>query len=168
MKLSLALPIIPVLVMLWVALIPSDSLGLFFWALILLLPFIALSAFAIFAGLKRGFARLAIGVVLLLVFIAGSIVVTQWPLRLAFQLTEHQFNDVSSDLKRGQSFPKPFRIGPFKFEKAEINRHGLVCLWTDSSSGDLDGFVQTTPDVLPFNLWSTISLSDEWQYIVED
>ena len=168
MKILITLPMIPALALLWASLLPIEPLSLFFWGLIGVLPFIALSAFTIFAGRKHGFTRLAVVMVAASVLVAISIVATQWPLRLAFRLSSGRFDAVASTIQNGNSVSTPFWIGPFKIKGAETNAHGIVCLWTDPTSGDHDGFVRTSPDFLPFNLWSSIRLTDKWQYITED
>ena len=168
MKALITLPIIPVLVLLWAALLPVEPLTLCFWSWISVVPFIVLSSFTIFVGRKYGFTRLAVTTGLASVVFAASIVATQWPLRLGFWVSSGEFDAVASNIQNARSVSTPFWIGPFKIKGTETNAHGIVCLWTDPTPGDHDGFVRTSRDFLPFNLWSSVKLSDRWQYIAED
>jgi len=41
-------------------------------------------------------------------------------------------------------------------------------VWLDLDPAGRTGLIQTSPEDLPFNLWSVLSLSDRWQLIAED
>ena len=97
----------------------------------------------------------------------ASIARWHWPLRLAFLASESSLEEMATATRRGES-PADQRIGIFRILRAEVGPRGIVCLWLDLDPEGRTGLVQTSPEDLPFNLWSVISLSDRWQLISED
>lgn len=100
--------------------------------------------------------------------IVSSVLLTQWPLRAAYAVSRPSLERLASDAREGRPSSRPQLAGLFLVERVEINKHGIVCLWTTPNPGGDAGFVQSAPDRLPFNLWSTLKLDDRWQYICED
>jgi hypothetical protein len=89
-------------------------------------------------------------------------------LRAAYLLSRPTLDRVAEDVRAGQHVTRPTRVGLFTIVEAEVNRHGIVCLWVDPNPTGKTGFVQCGPDYVPFNLWSMVRLDDRWQFIAED
>jgi hypothetical protein len=115
---------------------------------------------------RRALAVTLVGLVLCLGGIA-SIARWHWPLRLSFLASESSLEEMATATRGGESLADK-RIGLFRIHRAEVGPHGIVCLWLDLDPAGRTGLVQTSPEDLPFNLWSAISLSDRWQLISED
>ncbi|RYF43504.1 MAG: hypothetical protein EOO38_18780 [Cytophagaceae bacterium] len=112
-------------------------------------------------------ANVIVGLVCLATFV--SVPLTHWPFRIAYALSRSELDAVALSLKSGVKFPGPMRVGFFSIEKAEIyDRNGKVCLWTDVDSAGSTGFTQCPPNNVPFNLWSSLTLDNRWQYVSED
>ncbi|RYZ83608.1 MAG: hypothetical protein EOP06_19650 [Proteobacteria bacterium] len=160
--------------LIWASWTGAESLTLFFYAFIApLLALIVLLCTWKWIGLPRchsararwfnGFA----GLVCLGIFI--SVPLTHWPFRIAYALSRSELDAVALSLKSGVKFTHPMRVGVFSIEKAEIYDHnGKVCLWTVVDPSGSTGFTQCPPNNVPFNLWSSLKLDDEWQYVSED
>ena len=115
---------------------------------------------------RRALAIILASLVLCLGGIA-SIARWDWPLRLAFLASESSLEEMATATRGGESLADK-RIGLFRIRRAEVGPQGVVCLWLDLDPAGRTGLVQTSPEDLPFNLWSAISLSDRWQLISED
>ena len=99
--------------------------------------------------------------------IIASVAYSGWPLRLLFYYSRSSFDSVASSAKNGQEIITPVRIGAFTIKKVEV-WDGTVCFWTETS-GDHDGFLNTTPrGVQRFDVWSTLQLTRDWQFLWED
>lgn len=106
-----------------------------------------------------------------------SVVLTAWPVRLAFFASRREFDDLAGRLEAGYRMTKPERVGRFLILKAEM-RDGRPCLWIDTDPAGYDGFVRNPrrgpdgkllgPSNRSFNLWSAVSLDDDWAFISED
>ncbi len=108
-----------------------------------------------------------VGIVCLAIFV--SVPLTHWPLRVAYRLSRPSFEAVAKSLQTGTKYPYPLRVGLFSIKKAEIyNLNGKICLWTDLSPSGKTGFTKCPSNDLPFNIWSSFKLDDEWQLISED
>jgi len=115
-------------------------------------------------GLSR---KLGIAITLACLAIFVSVPITHWPLRLAFKFSRPAFDRIAHSLQSGLSVPQPVRAGLFEIKKAEVyNRK--VCLWINLNPNGKTGFTLCPPGNLPFNLWSTIHLDADWQFISED
>jgi hypothetical protein len=125
----------------------------------------SLLGFARFTG-RRPWLVLA-GTIACLALIV-SVAAVHWPLRVAHALSRPALDQVARDLRGGQPFAGPARVGLFTIAEAEVNQAGIVCLWVDTNPGGKTGFVQGGPDHVPSNLWSVINLDDRWQFIHED
>lgn len=97
-----------------------------------------------------------------------SVMAVHWPLRTGYFLSRCSLDRLAQDVRAGQPFVGPKRVGLFTIVGAETSRHGIVCLWVDANPTGKTGFVQCGPDHVPFNLWSMVSLDDRWQFIAED
>lgn len=97
-----------------------------------------------------------------------SVMAVHWPLRAGYFLSRASLDHLAQDVRAGQPFVGPKRVGLFTVVEAEISRHGIVCLWVDADPEGKTGFVRCGPDHVPFNLWSMVSLDDRWQFISED
>jgi hypothetical protein len=97
-----------------------------------------------------------------------SVAMTCWPLQVTFALSRDAFDSLAQRVRAGEDIAKPVRVGLFSIRRAELSRHGIVCLWTYPHAGGSTGFVQCRRDFVPFNIWSMIRLDDRWQFISED
>lgn len=118
---------------------------------------------------RRSRRALTITLVSLVLCLGGiaSIARWDWPLRLAFLASESSLEEMVIATRGGESLADQ-RIGLFRIRRAEVGPRGIVCLWLDLEPAGRTGLVQTSPEGLPFNLWSVISLSDRWQLISEN
>lgn len=118
------------------------------------------------AGWKLTKTRVALALSLVLLISVGW---TQWPLRLHFLMARPTIEALASRVEQGMRVDTPTWAGLFKIEKAEANRFGVVCLWI-AVSPDRDGFVRTPADKVDeqFNVWWTVNLDGEWQFVWED
>jgi hypothetical protein len=131
--------------------------------LVCVLLFIGLAATKAASGKN---SLLAISLFLSLCVIA-SVAFSGWPLRLLFYFSRGSFDTVASFAKNGRQVTTPVRISVFTIKKVEI-LDGTVCLWAETL-GDKDGFVNTSPQgVQRFNVWSTLQLTKDWQFLWED
>ncbi|MFG6094228.1 hypothetical protein SPB21_03215 [Leptothoe sp. ISB3NOV94-8A] len=104
-----------------------------------------------------------------------SIIVFNWPLRIAYGFSRPAFEQVAGQVMTGETLETPRRIGWFRIERIEapgpaangIDYQGLR-LWTGVHPHGNTGFVQASPDNLRFNLWSHFRLDENWQFISED
>ena len=94
--------------------------------------------------------------------------ITSFPLRIGYRLSKGQMDQAANRLLAGETLATPCWIGLIRVRKAELSRHGIPCLWTHPHPNGNDGFVQTPPDYVPFNLWSHTGIDDKWQFISED
>jgi len=135
----------------------------------ILLGLVCVILFIALAGNKAVSGRVGLlaSVMFLSLCIISSVAISGWPLRLLFYFSRASFDSVTSFAKNGQQIITPVRIGVFTIKKVEI-WDGSVCFWTETS-GDHDGFVNTTPQgVQRFNVWSTLQLTKDWQFLWED
>ncbi len=98
----------------------------------------------------------------------ASVIVTQWPVRTAYSLSQSSFNQVANRIRNYEDIKTPARIGLFAIQKAELNGNGIVCLWTETSDGGNTGFILCDKGNVPFNLWSIVHLDGRWKFISED
>src|SRR5205807_2528160 len=98
----------------------------------------------------------------------ASVAFSQWPLRVSYALSRPSFDALAKHVRAGDPIYVPRRAGLFAIRKAEISYSGVICLWTTVNPGGNTGFVQCGPDHIPLNLWSSISLDNQWQFISED
>ncbi|MEM9907740.1 MAG: hypothetical protein AAF921_22240 [Cyanobacteria bacterium P01_D01_bin.44] len=104
-----------------------------------------------------------------------SIVLFNWPLRIAYAFSRPAFDQVAEQVMIGETIETPRRIGWFRIERIDapgpaangIDYQGLR-LWTGVHPNGNTGFVQASPDNLQFNLWSHFRLDETWQFIAED
>ncbi|MEM1070979.1 MAG: hypothetical protein AAGI63_18885 [Planctomycetota bacterium] len=107
-----------------------------------------------------------VGVAAVAILLATLVLGT--PLRLAFRLSRPSLDRIAERVADEEQIQTPFWVGPFRIRKAELDRNGVVCLWTDDSPQGRTGFVRHEPSELPFNLWSHTVLDHDWQLIHED
>lgn len=120
---------------------------------------------------QKHFRRKAIASLMVVI----SIVLFNWPLKIAYAFSRPAFNQVAEQVMVGEIPTTPRRIGWFRIEGVEapsfaangIDRQGLR-LWTGLHTNGNTGFVQASPGNLKFNLWSHFKLDDTWQFIAED
>lgn len=98
-----------------------------------------------------------------------SVMVTHWPLRLVYLVSRPSMEQLADEIPPGWRPPiQGRRAGLISVRAAVRGRKGVVCLWTDTKPGGNSGFVRCGRDPMPFNLFSSISLDDRWQFIAED
>ena len=79
-----------------------------------------------------------------------------------------EFDRVASQIEAGIPPATPFWIGPFKIKMAgRRGDSGTPYLSSNQEDWEIDGFVKD-PLGRGFNLWSCITLDNEWSYIAED
>lgn len=98
----------------------------------------------------------------------ASVMTAHWPLVARYSLSRTSLDQLAQDVRAGQPFVGPKRVGLFIIVEAEMSQRGIVCLWVNANPKGKTGFVQCSPDYVPFNLWSMVSLDDRWQFISED
>ena len=152
----IAAPLLAILASLW----PVEPAMLAMACIVL--AFATLSTFPFVRSLRLLFARVTTLAVLL------SVITSNWPLRAAFALSRTSFDRIAAQVLAENPPETPCMVGLFRIEKAHVDRHGIVCLWTDIDPSGATGFVQYRCDDLPFNLWSRMRLDDSWQFIQED
>ena len=102
------------------------------------------------------------------VILCVSILISEWPLRIAYMLSRSAMEQAAANLKAGEPWNGPQRLGVIYVRQAELNARGTVCFWTDLDPSGRTGFVQCPAPKAEFNLWSRISLDGGWQLISED
>ncbi len=115
--------------------------------------------------------RLAILAACLLVGSAAAnaaMEITSFPLRIGYHLSKGQMDDLADKLLSGDDVSAPRWVGVLRVKKAEVSANGIACLWTQPHPAGNTGFVMTSPDYVPFNLWSHTRIDDRWQFISED
>ena len=120
---------------------------------------------------RRHSKRLALvaGCILLASAIANaSSELASFPLRLGYRLSKQPMDKAAARLRAGESISTPCWVGSIRVKKAELSWRGIPCLWTHPHPNGSDGFVQTPPDYIPFNIWSHTKIDNEWQFISED
>lgn len=93
---------------------------------------------------------------------------SHWPISITYRISRASLDDLASRLRAGEKVNVPTVAGLFTIQEVGLGRDGIPYLWTEPGRGGSTGFVQTSPDHVPFNLWSMIRLDDRWQYISED
>jgi hypothetical protein len=97
-----------------------------------------------------------------------SVWMTDWPLRIAFALSRPTLERAAQELKVGKPVPSPRFIGLFYIWRAELNGKGQPCFWTALDSTGPAGFVLAPFGDPHYNLWSKVTLSNDWYLIKED
>ncbi|TWT58302.1 hypothetical protein KOR42_16760 [Thalassoglobus neptunius] len=99
----------------------------------------------------------------------ASVAFLNWPLKLAFAASQNDFERVAKQLDDGETVQAPIQIGLFNVAKAEVNRNGVICFWTDDDPSGATGFVNGDESVgEEFNLWSQCGVARDWQFLSED
>jgi hypothetical protein len=100
--------------------------------------------------------------------LTATVVFTRWPIRLGPVLYRSQFQALADGVAAGHPFTTPKRIGPFTFQRGEIER-GFVCLWTDLNPNGRSGYIRGAyGDRALFNVWSIVSTGRGWHFLIED
>ncbi len=93
---------------------------------------------------------------------------SHWPLKLAFHFYEDEFEAIARSLENGEVLQTPTRVGPFRIQEVGRRSDGAVpYLDVRGRKGEIVGFVRH-PLGEGFNLWSCITLTDNWSFIAED
>lgn len=102
--------------------------------------------------------------------LSGTILFTQWPLHLVFHISRSALDKEAAALSTGQTTGYPKLVGLFWVRQAEISPQSrTACFWTNPVSSNKIGFVNGGPQKAQhLNLWSTMSLAADWQFISED
>lgn len=117
---------------------------------------------------RRTVSRQALALAMFLL-IVGSIVETQWPLRLAFAISRPSLDQLAEQIREHGRIREQRRAGLFVVRTSQVTADGVVCLWTEPDPWGNTGFVKCAPErAQRFNLWSTLQLSDDWQLVSED
>ena len=107
-----------------------------------------------------------IGITVLSVLL--TVPTSNWPLRAVYAISRPSLDQAAERLRAGETLATPRFIGMVFVREAKLKQGRIVCLWTDPSPSGPVGFVQTTPDDLPFNIATHMRLDDSWQFISED
>ncbi|MEN6520971.1 MAG: hypothetical protein ABFD46_07460 [Armatimonadota bacterium] len=137
---------------------------------IVILPIVVLLSSFTPVGWKRNHWLLRSYVSIpLAVLILVSIGLIDWPLRLHFAMIRPTLNSLAARAEKGEPVKDPVRVGLFHLQPIE-HRSGAFSLGLyPSCECEFDGFAKTTPaGAKNFNLWYTISLDKDWQFIWED
>jgi hypothetical protein len=98
-----------------------------------------------------------------------SVLTTDWPLRLRFELSRPAMEALADRVQQGQSPATPAYAGLFWILAAESNRAGQPCLWTRLQPGGNTGLVRCRANTAPeLNLASSLPLGDGWYLVAED
>ncbi len=90
------------------------------------------------------------------------------PLKIVFGVYRAEFDQVATQIEKGNPPETPFWIGPFKINKTGLRRRrqtAALYLASNNDKWEINGFVR---DPNGFNLWSCVKLDDSWSYIEED
>jgi hypothetical protein len=140
----------------------AESLMIWICAALTILPGVALVALISAIGSR---SHVLFSTVLLAMIV--SVPTTNWPLRVTFWLSQAALAQLANELDDGEGISFPCNAGLFRVEMGEI-KQGCTCLWLDPHPGGPRGFVRCTPQEPPLNLWSTISLGNNWHLVAED
>lgn len=99
-----------------------------------------------------------------------SVIMTYWPLRLAFAFVRPQFETHATQVDQGRLPQRLTRLGVFPILEAGKNRSGGLYFWTDDDPTGYGGIVKCSDRLLnqKFNVWSSVSLGGGWYFIHED
>ena len=117
---------------------------------------------------SRRLAAVAACVLIASAIANASLELSSFPLRMGYRLSKTQMDEVATSLRAGETVSTPCWVGLIRVKKAELSWRGIPCLWTHPHPDGNNGFVQTPPSDIPFNLWSHTKIDDKWQFISED
>jgi hypothetical protein len=100
------------------------------------------------------------------IVIGLSIVLTQWPLRLAFWAVEPTLDSLADRLERGEKVKTPLRVGTFLIQVAEMRYDSYPALTLDPKSSGPTSLVRKQE--FGAKGWSKVQLSDRWYLFNED
>ena len=144
--------------------------GIDFQTRLLLAIFVIFSPIILLIRKKR---RLSKGKPFKVVYIfcallTASIVYKNWPCALVFTHYEQTFENLALQIRAGKTIKVPLNIGPYSFEGTSLHQNSIPCFWFSLDPSGNVGIVQTKSDNIPFNLWSSDSIIENWQFIIED
>ncbi len=99
-----------------------------------------------------------------------SVVFTNWPLRLNFLISHPALVREAQNLAAKMPSVYPRWVGGFYVQKSAVE-HGATCFWTQGDSEEVNRsgiILNPKGGKPPFNLWSDVSLGDNWHAISED
>ena len=102
--------------------------------------------------------------------VAISVMVTHWPMRLAFELSRATFERQAAIIATGAGAKTPMRVGPYLVHQSGVKPRGSVYFWTNANSAGPVGFVKCASNDLDadFNVWFSLPLGRGWHVVVED
>jgi len=111
--------------------------------------------------------------VIVLAFLPLTMLITQWPFRLAFLASKPALSRLADQVANGQGVPRPLRAGVFVVVGSIVDPStGSVGLITDPDPGGRCGFVRVGPSGSLgrtfVNLNHDLQLGDGWSYECED
>jgi hypothetical protein len=101
------------------------------------------------------------------VLLCLSIMLTSWPLCLAFACVRPTMEQIAQQVLLDKSVPMPRRVGLFTIKAVHYEDEQL-CLWTDDSSNAPAGFVLPFDGVARGNINDKIALGGRWHFLVTD
>jgi hypothetical protein len=164
----------PYLLLLWAATaivassVATDPFAMWFLAilgtpLLLLLSFLWPARWTIRHPMFRNMVAIPVALAVLI-----SVLWTSWPLRLSYLAARPALRTLADRVEKGEKIQTPCRAGIFTIRKAERDWHGVVMLWTNTHDGN--EFVLTSAENVKsgFNVWFTVRLDEDVQFVWED
>jgi hypothetical protein len=113
-----------------------------------------------------------IALLLVCPLLVGSIVLTNWPMKLSFAASTPALDRLAAQVAAGQTPSLPTRAGAYTIRAVETRlvTGGLaICLWTAPTGRGHVGFVQSPAGVTPnVNPWTHTQLGARWHHFAED
>lgn len=99
-----------------------------------------------------------------------SVAITQWPFRLAFELSRPSLERLAERVEAGYLPSAPMQAGRFRVLKATVHPSGVTCLWLDLDPAGYTGLVRCdrVKAGSSLSLWSAYGLGPEWTLVSED
>jgi hypothetical protein len=102
------------------------------------------------------------------VLLCFSIILTSWPLCLAFVCVRPAMEQIAQQVLLDKSVSLPRRVGPFTVKAVTFNGPGQAWLWTDNRGIGAGAFVLAPDSEVHGNLNEEIAIDSRWHYITED
>jgi len=109
--------------------------------------------------------RVRVGFFAACVLLVLSVLLTRWPVHVAFQFSRPALERLADRVERGEMGGLPQRAGVFRVERAERTPSGAVCLWL----ADGVGLVRVAPGITDVNfelrnVWCGHGLCNTWEF----
>jgi hypothetical protein len=109
---------------------------------------------------------------LIVLFCVGLMIltlITQWPLRLVFNLNLPTLERLADQAEKGETLKSPVRVGTFLVRKLELRNSKDVFIWIDADPSEFGGFIRTQRSRNQgYNYYPADHLSGNWYLYYED